>query len=107
MRLPPPEATQPRGPANLSGGFFAARVRLPYSGTGLIAGVNLINAVIPAAVLRNVAGNGIVFGGSAAGAVSTLTRHFPAYLALMFLTLVPVVIRFAVAGGEPGMAWPS
>lgn len=86
---------------------FAARVRLLYSGTGLIAGVTLINAVILAAVIRNVAGNGFVLGGSAVGAVPTLTRHLPAYLAFMFPTLVPVVIHFARMGGEPGVAWPS
>ena len=153
--------------------IFAARVRLLYSGIGLTAGANLINALVLSAVNRNVVHGGIVLGwlafmaasilwrvwltrefkaaapadrtmgywaqryllgalwtgvawgaagvlmlpeaspphqivtafvlgGTAAGAVTTLTRHYPVYLVFVFPTLVPVAIHFAWLGGETG-----
>ena len=153
--------------------IYAARVRLLYSGIGLTAAANVINAAILAAVYRNFVGGDIVLGwlafmaasilwrvwlvrrfrtaapadgemgnwaqhyllgslwtgsawglagifmlpgaspayqiiavgvlgGSAAGAVITLTRHYPAYLAFVFPALTPVVIHFARVGGETG-----
>jgi len=43
-----------------------------------------------------------VLGGTAAGAVTTLTRHYPVYLVFVFPTLVPVAVHFAWLGGETG-----
>lgn len=43
-----------------------------------------------------------VLGGTAAGAITTLTRHYPVYLAFLFPTFGPVPIHFAIAGGETG-----
>jgi len=153
--------------------IYAARVRLLYSGVGLTAAVNLVNAAILATVHRNVVDGIIVagwlvfmsssvlwrawltgrfkavappdsamrvwarrylfgvlwtgvawgiagilmlpaaspphqivtafvLGGTAAGAVTTLTRHYPVYLAFVFPTLVPVAVHFAWLGGETG-----
>jgi signal transduction histidine kinase len=153
--------------------IYAARVRLLFSGIGLTAAVNLINASILAVVYRDVVDGSVVLGwlafmtvsilwrvwlvgrfrlaapaagamgnwarryslgalwtgvawglagflmlpsaappyqiiavgvlgGSAAGAVTTLTRHYPAYLAFVFPALIPVAIHFARVGGESG-----
>lgn len=43
-----------------------------------------------------------VLGGTAAGAVTTLTRHYPVYLAFMVPTVIPVPIHFGLMGGETG-----
>lgn len=163
--------------AAASGGLeqriYAARVRLLYSGIGLTAAANLINAAILGTVQRNVVDGGIVvgwlafmaasilwrtwltgrfhkaapadhavqgwvrlylfgalwtgvawgiagvfmlpeaspphqivtafvLGGTAAGAATTLTRHYPVFLAFIFPTLTPVAIHFAWLGGETG-----
>jgi signal transduction histidine kinase len=160
-------------PDGLEQRIYAARARLLYSGIGLTAAVNLINAAILAAVHRNVVDGGIVvgwlafmaasilwrtwlagkfkaaapadrdmrawvqrylfgvmwtgiawgiagvlmlpeaspphqivtafvLGGTAAGAVTTLTRHYPVYLAFIIPTLTPVAVHFAWLGGETG-----
>lgn len=43
-----------------------------------------------------------VLGGSAAGAVITLTRYYPAYLAFVIPSVTPVAVHFAWVGGESG-----
>lgn len=43
-----------------------------------------------------------VLGGMAAGAITTLTRHYPVFLAFVFPTLIPVAFHFAWLGGEIG-----
>lgn len=160
-------------PGGLEQRIYAARVRLLYSGIGMTAAVNVINAAILAAVYRNMVGGDMVLGwlafmatsilwrvwlvsrfrtaapadgemgnwarhyslgslwtgvawglagifmlpeasssyqiiavgvlgGSAAGAVTTLTRYYPAYLAFVFPALTPVAIHFVRTGGETG-----
>ena len=48
-----------------------------------------------------------VLGGLAAAAATTLTRHYPVYLAFTVPTFLPVPIHFALMGGKPDTAWPS
>ena len=43
-----------------------------------------------------------VLGGVAAGAVTTLSPVFPAYVAFVVPTLVPVAVQFLLMGGETG-----
>jgi len=160
-------------PDRLGDRIFLARIRLLYSGIGLTAGANLINAMILAAVHRNVVDGNVVMGwlaflvasigwriwladrfkrvapaddalrdwgrhylfaalwtgvawglagvvmlpeaspphqivtafvlgGTAAAAVTTLTRYYPVFLVFVFPTLLPVAIHFAWMGGETG-----
>jgi signal transduction histidine kinase len=43
-----------------------------------------------------------VVGGTAAAAVSTLTRYYPAFLSFILATLIPIALHFAWFGGETG-----
>ena len=63
-----------------------------------LAGIFMLPAAAPSYQIIAVG----VLGGSAAGAVTTLTRHYPAYLAFVFPALTPVAIHFVRAGGETG-----
>ena len=152
---------------------FAARIRLLYTGAGLPAAANFINAAILGAVHRNVVDGAIVIawllfifasllwrlwlsnsftraapadaevgiwahrymwaamwtgtawgaagvvmlpeaspphqiltafvvGGTAAAAVTTLSRHYPVFLAFVCPALAPIAFHFAWIGGEVG-----
>ncbi|MBE9553649.1 MAG: PAS domain-containing protein [Proteobacteria bacterium] len=88
-------------PADGAMGNWAQRYMLGSLWTGSAWGLAAIFMLPEAAPAYQIVAVGVL-GGSAAGAVTTLTRHYPAYLAFVLPALAPVAVHFARAGGETG-----
>lgn len=92
-------------PGNESMPLWAKRYMLATAWTGAawgLAGIFMLPDASPAHQIVTA----FVLGGVAAGAVTTLSPYFPAYLAFIVPTLFPVAIQFLRMGGETsyGMA---
>ena len=80
---------------------WARRYVMATAWTGVawgLAGILLLPDASPAHQIVTA----FVLGGVAAGAVTTLAPVFPAYVAFVVPTLVPVAIQFLLMGGETG-----
>jgi signal transduction histidine kinase len=88
-------------PADGAMGNWARHYSLGALWTGVawgLAGILMLPEAVPPYQIITVG----VIGGSAAGAVTTLTRYYPAYLAFVVPALTPVAVHFARVGGETG-----